>query len=922
MATIKNAASLADIKETMVNNIAPKYFDDIENLTELNLGVFGYVTEILANTTKDSYGTIANLFKEMFVAEAELPESIYSHASVFQLSNIFANCASVPFTILIAEDALLANGSNGAGYTYFDIDANMEFSIDGIPFMLDYDVEITSKLLQDGYIHSSQYLMDHENAISKLANPYIRTSIYINSNKKRYVMLEVNLHQVQKKTITNTILSNDIIDIVTLEYQFDNSLANFEIYYKAPGDVSYTQLKKRLYNTTKIDQPFCFYRLIDDNKLEISFANDDNFFKPVYNSDIIVELYTTYGTKGNFETYEGDDIKIIGKSDKYSNNRGVVFLGTPIGSSTGGTDRSTLEKLQEDTVKAYSTIKSFSTSGDLNLYFSEYTNAGNSKVTFMKKRDDAFERLYSAFILFKDTDNNVVPTNTMDMRIFGKDISFTMAQSHRSVVPAGKVYEYIQGQDSNYVQVAEGISIADDLDPYEGTTRFLYVNPFLTVLCTNPISVGFYQNTVTNSLPVSHVNITSQSFYQFIIDRMNVSRDAIGGEDYYTVYVEVAPIIKLPLEPMQLVKSDTKIEDDDRTFVNDFDGYTFIDRRNMKCIVEFLDSGGGSGLFVDLELVGFDYDVYKFKGKLYTNDYISTNNQVQMIDGFLDSVTFSENGDPVLLPATNGKFNIYVLYINPDNNGADQTHELNRFPQLNKYTLTNKYTSMQDNYNNFVIPVEEIRSTIDYIIAEDTFGTYGYKIESVPLIKANYMKVEGIKQAFIKNFNNVYLFIRNAKNSLTNNFNIDMKFFNTYGLSEHYYIANRPEEYIDRINVSMQIDVRWESTANEEAQNTELKNYIKEFLENIGLNATQAPSFYVSSLIYACKDKFTGLKYMVVNKINDYDADVQVLESDVNESNIIQGVIETSKVIPEYLNVDHVIKNGVMTAQINIRNIH
>ena len=61
---------------------------------------------------------------------------------------------------------------------------------------------------------------------------------------------------------------------------------------------------------------------------------------------------------------------------------------------------------------------------------------------------------------------------------------------------------------------------------------------------------------------------------------------------------------------------------------------------------------------------------------------------------------------------------------------------------------------------------------------------------------------------------------------------------------------------------------------------------------------------------------------MVVNKINDYDADVQVLESDVNESNIIQGVIETSKVIPEYLNVDHVIKNGVMTAQINIRNIH
>jgi N4-gp56 family major capsid protein len=57
-------------------------------------------------------------------------------------------------------------------------------------------------------------------------------------------MLGVVLHQVQKKTVTDTILDNDVLNLVTLNYTFDDALANFEIFYQAPGDASYTQLKK------------------------------------------------------------------------------------------------------------------------------------------------------------------------------------------------------------------------------------------------------------------------------------------------------------------------------------------------------------------------------------------------------------------------------------------------------------------------------------------------------------------------------------------------------------------------------------------------------------------------------------------------------------------------------------------------------
>ena len=52
--------------------------------------------------------------------------------------------------------------------------------------------------------------------------------------------------------------------------------------------------------------------------------------------------------------------------------------------------------------------------------------------------------------------------------------------------------------------------------------------------------------------------------------------------------------------------------------------------------------------------------------------------------------------------------------------------------------------------------------------------------------------------------------------------------------------------------------------------------------------------------------------------MNEYDATVQGVESDVNEYNIINGVINTSSIIPEYLNIDFIIKDGERTAQVYI----
>lgn len=918
MAVLLNGTSSYDIKEMMTKQIAPKYFDSL-NPTELNIGLYGYVTEILSTLSKDSYFSITSLFKEIFPLQAELPESLYNHAILFQLSNIFATPSSVPFAVLVAEDAVINASTEEGNYMYFDMDSNMEFIIDGIPFMLDYDVRIYTRKTINGYVHSAQYIMDRTNAISGLLNPYILSTIYVNQNKKKYILLEVILHQVSKKTVQDTIINNDKINVVTLEYRFSGTLANFEIFYKAPTDSSYTQLKKLLANSVKVDSPFCFYKLIDKDKLQISFANDDRFFMPVYNSDVIVELYTTKGEAGNFKTYEGTDISIVGSSDKYASNRGIIFVGTTRGAAVGGKDAMDLEDLRNETVKSYSTVKSFTTTGDLHIYFDNLMESLKTKMVFMKKRDDAFERLYSAFILFRDKDNNVIPTNTLDMRIYTKDISMTIEQTHRNVIPAGLLYEYVNNTTDAYVKVCEDIKISDNLDEYE-KTKFLYVNPFLTIVCTNPTSVGFYINTINTSHLVQHVNINAISFNQFIIDNFTVKRDAIAGEDEYLFTVRLSPTASLDKEAFKLRKDDTYVSDTDRTFINEYDGYEYVDNQNLKVMFEVVGKYEESKLYVIGELVGFDDDAYIFQAKLKTNDYISTAHDLQVTGGFRHVNTFSEEGDPVLIPSTDCKINIYTFYKYPDTE-TKQTHEFAKYEEFEMFTLTNKYATAESNYVNFVVPVQEIRSYVEYSMKEAN-GRYGFRLESVPLIKANYLKLDGVKDAFMENFYEVYSYIQQAMDRLTNNFHIDLKFFNTYGYSEHYFISNREEEHIDKINISMYFDAKYTLLSNEDSLTEELAEFIKNYVEVNQISLVSSPSLYASKMIKACHDKFSGLKYLILRGINEYGSDVQALESNVNESNIIQGVIETSKVIPEYLNIDHIIKDGVRTPQIFINVIH
>ena len=919
MATVVNGTSRYDIKDFFMSQIAPKYFE-MDKVSDLTVGLFGYINDSLSEVTNDTYFTVASLYKETFPQLAELNESIYDHALIYQLSNVFATPSAVNFTLVVPENTILENGENAGGYSYFNIDSTMVININDVDFMLDYDIRLASKNTTNGWVHSAQYIIDKENAISSLTNPYIKCATFKGENGSTYIAMHVILHQVTKKSISDTILSNDAINAVKLEYTFRDSLANFDVYYKAPGAAVYTQLKKLLADSGKIDDPFCYYKLVDENRLQISFTTDDSYFQPEYNSDIIIDLYTTIGAEGNFDEYVGDRIEVKGKFDRYPNNRGVVFMGNVVSGATGGKNAISIDELKNETIKAYSTMKTFSTTNDLNLYFDEIRENNNQKsqILFMRKRDDCFERLYSAYILFRDRDNNVLPTNTLDVRIKSTDVDVHMQQTGRNIVKAGKLYQYYGDVEDPYAGIRNDLKYTDNLDIFENTNQFIYVNPFLTIIGTNPLDVGFYLNTISDTLPLTSVNITTNSFYQFIIDNLTITRDALLGSDEYTFEVQLNPTATLPFEAFKLIRDDTLVPEDARTFHNDTDDHDYIDNENLKVVLEVMgDSGTDRKFFVLLELYKFDNQYYYFKGSIKTNDYISVNGKIQIVDGFRLGTNFEpDTTNPILIPATNCLINVYALYKYPDGTITKES-EFNGYELLKDFSLTDKYSLMTQNYANFAIPIQEIRSYVEYSVRESS-GKYGFRLEAVPLIKANYLKIDGVRDAFLENFNTMYEYLEASLQSITNNYSIDMKFFNTYGYSNHYCLINNPEEHIDKVNIKLHYAVKFNTNANSDSEAEELKSYIKSLVEESKLSLVSSPSFYCSTISTKCQNKFSNIVYMNFIGMNEYDATVQGVESDVNEYNIINGVINTSSIIPEYLNIDFIIKDGERTAQVYI----
>ena len=869
----KKYTSAYDIKDYYLNQLGPKYFPE-DVIEGYNVGMLGYTLDMAANTTEDVFNTVPVVINEMYPNLAVMPSSIYNYASLFQESNLMADAPTMECVLLMPLDALeeYSEISSDGTYKTFTLDQKTAVLVEEHKFILDYDVLLTLKTYRDDYIITASYVRDFNNSMNSVKNPYLKLQ-KVNYKGVKYIAILVKMRRCDKYHMSKRVIDNDKINSTIVEVSYNEQLANFEVFYRESTDKPYIQLQKRILNSRAIKEPFCYFRLKDDNMLEISFTSRENYFKPKFNSEIVVETWETTGSKGNFDMYQGYNVEVYRNSDKYENNARVPVIAIPQTGSSGGKDRLELLELRDKVADCFATVDSYTTEADLQRHFNSFNIADETRVTFIKKRDDIFDRLFTSFSISKDELGSYYKTNTLRLKIYKDQFDHQFEQSKRLLLKPCNTFIYNGDSTKEMVKVDEG----EDIDiGFNG--RYMYNNPFLMTLSDNGV-VGYYLSNINDKLPLDYEYVNNDSLVQFICNNLYVYRSAISNENTYKF-------------KLYLTATDNDI---DNPLVDESGEET----GKVKVVLSFLHKNGNEAGYIECEKVAFDKErlSYTFEGILTTDDYISITESLRIYD--LKNMV---DGEPLvsMIPMTNLKINVYTFFEYKEGNTP---HNFNRLPGFDNCTLTNKYTT-EECRAELVTPLNMLRSNMTW--DKDDNGETFVTIHDVPVIKY-VSEVNAKEQArfdrFIETLNSQYGYMNNILSKKTNNYSVDMKFYNTYGRSNNFVLdatADEPE-VINRVNCTVEFQV-YAGLRSEAAMLVDnMKMFIKEYFEST--NKETNDGLFISNLIQQLENTFPQIRYVKFISLNGYDTFVQSIE---NMTLNIDSLEKKDRIefVPEYLNIE------------------
>lgn len=865
---IKSYSSNYSIKDFAINEVAPTFFpEDVVN--GYNIGLLGYTTDLFANVTEDVYNTIPILMKEFHPNIAQLPETIYNYASLFQEDNLFATPASMDTFILINIEDILRYATKrdiNSEYSDFILDANTCIDVEDQKFLLDYDLRITVKPYKGDYVYTASYITDYNNSISDIRNPYIKLQ-KINYSSSKYVGMLIKVRRVDVFENTYNILNNDKINVPTINFTFNDQLVNFEVFYKAPGSDNYIQLTKKLLHSHTIKTPFCYYRLKNHNTVEISFTTRENYFRPEFNSEIIVKYWTSTGDEGNFDLYKGDNVVVRPTGAKYEYNTSIPLFAIPQTASTGGRSAMTIDQLREKVTDNFSTVLSYTTEPDLQRYFNSFKYLYNQDIIFIKKRDDIFERLFSSFSLFRDENSNFYKTNTLNMDLAVSDFDSEYEQSGRRILKPGSIFNYRDENEKSYVCRNKDKS----LHRLGKLTDFTYTNPFLMTVSKQGI-VGYYMNSLDKKIELDYEYINSNSLVQFICNNVYITRNALDGDNSYYI---------------RLIMTATD-KDIDSPIIDQEGNDT--GRIRVKIMLE--DKSGKEMCYIDTHLVDFNPNtlMYEFAGRLDTDDYISLSERLRVTN----VKEISDNQEYVtMIPMNNLTINIHTFFKYDTHK---ESHAYTHLEGLSEFTLTNSYTTEKQKVD-LVYPINMMKSNMVYKKQGDN---YRFHIKSVPLIRAADVLEHDRFMYLLDLLDKQFDYMSDILDKKTNNYSVDMKFFNSYGRSKNFGVDDELLD-LNTVNCGIHFKLATHYTPNVVELVFEMKMFIKDYFENI--NNDTLNGIYISNLIQALENKFSEIKYLKFVKLNNYDSSVQNIE---NKNPSLESLSKQERLeyVPEFLNIE------------------
>ena len=490
-----------------VDDIKKKNIDGVDSSKDtLLVGMYGYLGYQFASLLQNAIVTASELSNEAIPTRAKFDRNVITHALSLGVKKVAATAANMKVIIMFPEKALRANMIDGK----FIFRADTPLRFDDFEFHTDYDIEINYINLTDvnngsdrDYVYTAKYIMDFTNPISDIDNPFLPPVPIFNYLEDNMVAIITNIHQVHYRVIHEKILTNDVIANKTINFSFEEQMSHFMVEVTEPSvsdtgehkKVYLTPVYDGLYNQEIAERKYCYYQYINPNTIRIRF--DPSHYQPPANSDVDIKLYTTSGNAGNFEYSEEKTIRLT--SDQYTNLYCIIAQRGDDG-SCGGLDRQDIKSLQHIIPKEALSRGCITTLTDLRNFFNSLNNE-NSVLHVFRKEDNILDRVYYVYNLMKDSERNIVPTNTIPIYL----------ESTRRDDVNGKIY--LESGTPIFYYKFGGDKDEDKDSRIPNLIRNNYIGYLEQKVANNEICYSFYDNTGYTTYQGTPTDKTIETWY-------------------------------------------------------------------------------------------------------------------------------------------------------------------------------------------------------------------------------------------------------------------------------------------------------------------------------------------------------------------------------------------------------------------------